>query len=158
MTFKSGDLFKNRHPHGNGWCKHGLVLIDDKGDAVDTYWGAGQCENRWKPEAIQEHLEFVININDCRTTNRDEWETFADVDRGWIPMGAYSERFYVRQCANPDPARLIDSLEYKLSIALSDAEHAIDKARRYRGQIECSRQSLREIEKSRAIVRKAMEE
>jgi hypothetical protein len=129
-TFKVGELYRNSDMAGNGWCRHGLVMIYENGYggspiACDTYWGPHSPDGyRIDPAQIQKHLEFVIDTTECRNVERDDFEIYADADRAYIPIGGNSERCLVRKDAKPDLSRQREWLERKIREKKADANLA----------------------------------
>lgn len=121
-----GDLFKSPE---SGWCRHGLALAHEwnGGQVVllDTYWGSSSDNSRvWKPEEIDDRFTFIINLNECKRTSREVWETYRDEDRAHIPMGGGGERWFVRVAAEPDPERKRQQLVWDVEKAKSALEGA----------------------------------
>jgi hypothetical protein len=112
--FQEGDLCYMPESAGE-WARHGMAVIraDRDGNlwALDTYWDSWD-NSCYRVGSV--HLEFIINLSDCKLVDREICEQYADCDRGYIPLGAYSERWYVRKDAGPDPQRVREQLRSKI--------------------------------------------
>lgn len=138
--FKVGNLYRNTDPRGNGWCRHGLVKIVEgstgRSWAVDTYWGEYGVDGYQRdPFEIQEHLTFLIDLNECRATWREIFEIYADADRAWIPVGGSGAQFFVHNSATPDLERHVEQLERKITECESTSKNALEAAHRYRKEL-----------------------
>ena len=125
---------------GCGWCRHGLVKIVQnnagKQFAVDTYWNDWSSNGTyWPVEEVQDRLEFIINLDECHTTTRREWEQYADSDKTYIPAGGRSEKFLVRKSAKPVLTKQVEQLEGEIRSLRSTIEHSIHQIARKEQEI-----------------------
>jgi hypothetical protein len=119
---KAGELY--RYPEGRGWCRHGLLLVEESRDGRlvlrDTYWsGHSMDDTLWKPEQLEGRIEFVLDLSNARKTNRHEFDRFREEDRAYIPMGGHREECWVRKDAEPDPALVEDQIRCEVETAKS---------------------------------------
>lgn len=124
---KTGELY--RYPEGLGWCRHGLLLVEETRDGLlrlrDTYWsGHGIDDNFWKPEELVGKIEFVLDLSNARKTTRHEFDQFREEDRAYIPRGGHHEECWVRKDAEPDPVLIEDQLRCQIATAESDLRSA----------------------------------
>lgn len=92
--FREGDLCWMPEWAG-AWARHGMAVIqaDQSGNlwALDTYWVSWENGGR-RLEECRGSLEFIINLNDCKLTDRDTWEHYADCDRAHIPLAEWEPK------------------------------------------------------------------
>ncbi len=139
MEYKDGDLI--RYQSRNSWCHHGILVVrpDWKGSLVafDTYWGTRYPSS----QDVTYHTiagltdEPVCNLNEMRKSHSDEWDTFADADRFWIPIGGGSEQYLVKASAVPVPERQRAKLLSKIEGCEASIRSANWSIERYREEL-----------------------
>lgn len=147
---KEGELYRLKD--GDGWCRHGIVLIQRNGErglvAVDTYWGGGPnngaLERNWYPidDALKARLTFMLDMTNARECYDDEYSVYADEDRAYIPIGGSKARWFVRKDAKPNYPRQVAQIEQKIAEQDRKAEWAADCARRYREDLQKLKDSV----------------
>ena len=143
---KEGELWDL--PGTHGWCRHGKVVMQMDGDnltGVDTYWGRrvdGLTKDWYTVEEMQaKGATFIIDLNTARKVFREEFETYDDADRAYIPIGGSSEKYYIRKGAQPSIQRLIEQTESELRTALYKIESGTRDANRLTKELDALRAS-----------------
>ena|ERR1043165_2525771 len=138
-----------------GWCRHGMCRIEQRSDgklvAYDTYWSSDMGEID-----IDEHLpnmEFLFDLNvGTHEVSREDYETYAEGERLFLPIGGSRERCLVYSAAVPIPARLagllrrkIQDHRYSIQIAINAIARLSIELHKVEAAIETERPSPAEV-------------
>jgi hypothetical protein len=118
--FNPGDVI--RYVPRTSHCRHGIAVIDERGDGRDTYWGDGEY-SYVDPERLADG-EFMFHLPAYRLVEENEWLKYAEEDRQAFPMGGYPRRLFVRSAAEPDLETQIQNARGKLAEAERELEAA----------------------------------
>lgn len=140
LAFEPGDVV--RYPPGNnGWCRHGIAIVQNGGHGRDTYWSSGDG-SYVSSERLAEG-ELMFRMGEFRSVeHEEEWIRYAEADRQSFPMGGYPRRLFVRAAAEPDLETQIQNAYERLRRAeqeLESAGHAIQWAGRDIALLEAKR-------------------
>lgn len=117
-----------------GWCYHALFIL--KGDdLIDTYWGIGSDTRRLHINKARGRMRLLLDLNNARLTHRDEYETFDENERAWIPIGGGAQQFWVSTHAKPNPQKVREQLESKIESERSKIRCAESSIRWYEQQL-----------------------
>jgi hypothetical protein len=148
VAFKPGDVL--RYSPRSTHCRDGVAIIDEHGNAYDTYWGMRDSMSFVRPEDLRDaEVQFRLEDYDeitgvGRDTARMKWEKFANEDRECIPAhSGYHARFFTRKGAEP-------SLDTQIENARRDLAYAEDKARGAANTVEWKREDLERLIAQRA--------
>jgi hypothetical protein len=149
VNFKPGDVL-SYVPVGGWHARQGTAIVDERGCAVDTFWGVqGYSDGHVLSEAELAEAELKFRLGDyCKLgehwdRKHDEWLTYAPEDRQMIGSQAqYQSTYYVRIGAEPDLNTQIQNARN----AVEDAERGVSSAE---NRLHWARQDLARLESLR---------
>jgi hypothetical protein len=121
VNFKPGDVL-SYVPVGGWHARQGTAIVDERGCAVDTFWGVqGYSDGHVLSEAELAEAELKFRLGDyCKLgehwdRKHDEWLTYAPEDRQMIGSQIQNARNAVE-----DAERGVSSAENRLHWARQD--------------------------------------
>lgn len=132
VTFREGDVLHYRpDDRGQGitrHCREGVAVVDDQGQAWDTYWGDSNDHRLSASE--RENAEVIFNLADYTCLDHNDgylWEQYRPEDRQSVSHQHGCQRdLYVRRGAATDPVVKVRNARAKVR----EAEQKLDSARR----------------------------
>ena len=148
--FKPGDVlrYEDRRRPGDvnyRWCKEELAIVDDRGIALDTFWGGPGSTDRSLHSDELATARVIANLNDYtlhseygRMTTEAinagmaNWEDYSSDDRLWITrQHGCIQILYVRNGAQPDISTKLTNARERVREAesrLRSAEWSLQRA------------------------------
>jgi hypothetical protein len=137
-------------PDGGRHCREGIAIVNERGDAVDTFWDSGS-ESHLLTEAELATAGLRFRLGDYRELgkthwdrgHKDTWLTYAPADRQvTTAQHGLQSTLYVRNGAEPD----LDTQIANAREAVQEAEHAVGSAQ---SRLEWRREDLAKLEAAR---------
>lgn len=115
------------------WCLEGMAVVDDQGQAFDTFWNSGSEAHRLT-ETERMTAKHVFNLGDFDELDRwrpdvEKWKSYAPEDRGRVTsQHGLQQRLFIRKGAKPAREVMIENARAKVQeaqAAVHSAEHTL---------------------------------
>ena len=135
--FRDGDVYRWRYKLECGentytrhWCCSCVGIIND-GVLVDTFWGSSGENKRFPLPCAGIDMAFLGNLGD--------YEKRPEYMREYLSQSDYMDmnhsnstrgNFYVRKGAARSASAMLDAIDYRMKLAISDLQSAEEQIKR----------------------------
>ena len=135
MEIRSRAIY--RYTKGEGWCKHGIVhTFETDGEmyARDTYSDAefinisiyDDFGKLYLVDEIKDDLQFIMMIDDLTIIHKDEFYLYDEIDRLYIPMGSWHERYLINKNSSKFSDYIIEHMNCKINSITNEIKSKTD--------------------------------